>query len=250
MIIAIANQKGGVGKTTTAGALIAGLSEQGYSVLGVDLDPQGNLSSSVGADMYNGATAYELLKQSTTPDQAIQKLEKYSIISSNIMLAGAEQELNSTGKEYRLKEALETVINDYDYIIIDTPPALSVLIANAFTIADEIIIPSTAGIFAVQGIKQLNDTINNIKKYCNPSLKIKGILVTRFDNRTNISKQIKELAEELSEYIKAPIFNTYIRNGIVVEEAQANAKDIFDYSSNSNVAQDYKNFIDEYLKGE
>lgn len=250
MIISIANQKGGVGKTTTTGAVISGLAKQGYKVLGIDLDPQGNLSSSLGAEMYKKPTSYELLKQEVTASNAIQKLENYSIIPANIMLAGAEQEIQATGKEYRLKEELEPIKNDYDYIIIDTPPALGILTVNAFTTSDEIIIPATAGIFAVQGIQQLNNTIKNVQKYCNPELKIRGILITRFDVRTNIAKQIKELTEQLSQHIQAPIFKTYIRNGVVVEEAQANSMDIFDYSDNSNVAKDYSDFITEYLKGE
>jgi chromosome partitioning protein len=248
--IAIANQKGGVGKTTTAGALIAGLSRQGFKVLGIDLDPQGNLSDSCGAEMYESATVYELMKLEAMPSEVIQHVQGFDIIPSNIMLAGAEQELSQTGKEHRLKESLSSVAGGYDYIIIDTPPSLGVLTVNAFTFANEIIIPTTAGIFAANGIKQLYNTANNVKKYCNPGVRIVGILLTRYNPRTNISNQIKDLTEQLGKYMDTPIYNTYIRSGVAVEEAQANKTNIFDYSAKSTVAEDYTTFVAEYLKGE
>lgn len=248
-IIAIANQKGGVGKTTTSHALTAGLAEKGYRTLCIDLDPQGNLSTSCGAVNYNIPTVYEMMKGEVNVKDVIQTLGLYNIIPANIMLSGAEQELNSTGKEHRLKESLSDIVNDYDYIIIDTPPSLGVLTVNAFTFCDEIIIPTTAGIFATAGIQQLARTVENVKKYCNPNLKIKGILFTRYNPRTNISKQVKEIAESFAEHIKAPVYDTTIRNGIAVEEAQANKEDIFTYNSKSSVAEDYRVFIEEYLKG-
>ena len=249
-VIAIANQKGGVGKTTTSHALTAGLAEKGYKTLGIDLDPQGNLSASCGAKNLNVPTAYELIKGETMAEEVIQTLGGYDIIPSNVMLAGTEQELNSTGKEHRLKENLSDITGDYDYIIMDTPPSLGVLTVNAFTFCDEIIIPTTAGIFATTGIKQLAKTVENVKKYCNPGLKIKGILFTRYNPRTNISKQVKEIAESFAEHIQAPIYKTTIRNGIAIEEAQASREDIFTYSSKSTVAEDYRAFVEEYLRGE
>lgn len=248
--IAIANQKGGVGKTTTAGALIAGLSMQGFKVLGIDLDPQGNLSDSCGAEMYQNPTVYELMRYDAKPDEVIQTVQGFDIIPSNVMLAGAEQELSQTGKEHRLKETISPIEVNYDYIIIDTPPALGVLTVNAFTFADEIIIPTTAGIFAAKGIKQLYDTIKNVRKYCNPNIKAAGILFTRFNPRANINKNMKELTEQLGSHMDIPIYNTYIRNGVVVEEAQASKMDIFTYSTKSTVAEDYKSFVEEYLKGD
>ena len=248
--IAIANQKGGVGKTTTAGALIAGLSMQGFKVLGVDLDPQGNLSDSCDAEMYQKPTVYELMKYEVEPKEVIQQVQGFDIIPANIVLAGAEQELSQTGKEYRLKEVLSLVAEDYDYIIIDTPPSLGILTINAFTFADEIIIPTTAGIFAAKGIKQLYDTIQNVKKYCNPDIKPIGILLTKFNPRANINKHLKELTEQLGTHMKIPIYKTFIRNGVVIEEAQANKSNIFTYSAKSNVVKDYQEFVMEYLKGE
>lgn len=250
MIIAVANQKGGVGKTTTAQALTAGLTELGYKVLAIDLDPQGNLSSASGAENYNVPTIYELMKQEANLDDVIQHIGGYDVIPANIMLAGAEQELSQTGKEHRLKECIAAIVGKYDFIIIDTPPSLGVLTVNAFTCASDIIIPTTAGIFATTGISQLNQTVKSVQRYCNSNVKVKGILFTRFNPRANISKQIMELTEQLSKYISAPIYETYIRSTVAVEEAQANKTDIFSYADKSTVAEDYRAFIKELLKGE
>lgn len=249
-IIAIANQKGGVAKTTTSLALCAGLSHRGFKVLGIDLDPQGNFSSATGVDNLSVPTVYELMKGDTAVETIVQHIQGFDMIPANIMLAGAEQELSRTGKEYCLKEGLSSVLNKYDYIILDTPPSLGILTINAFTLATDILIPTTAGIFATTGIKQLNDTVQSVRKYCNPGLNVRGILFTRFNPRANISKQIRELTEQLSEYIHAPIFKTYIRSAVAIEEAQANKADIFDYAKNSTVSADYNAFIEEFLEGE
>ena len=189
------------------------------------------------------------MKRAASIQDAIQHTKGgYDVVPANIMLAGAEQEFSQTGKEHRLKEAVTPVASDYDFIVIDTPPSLGVLTVNAFTCATDILIPTTAGIFATAGISQLNETVTSVQKYCNPAVKVRGILLTRFNPRANISRQMKELAEQLGEYISAPIYKTYIRSAVVVE-AQANSQDIFDYANKSTVAEDYKAFIDEFLKG-
>lgn len=247
MILSVANQKGGVAKTTSTLAIASRLKQEGYKVLVIDLDPQGNLSESVDAKQIEVPTVYELLKEEITVREAIQSLNFFDIIPSNIMLAGAEQELSATGKEYRLKEALESISIEYDYIIIDTPPSLGILTVNAFTASDEILIPTTPGIFAVNGIEQLNNTIKNVKKYCNQNLKINGILVTRFNPRANINKSIKELTENLAEHIGAKVYNSYIRNSVVIEESQANKINLFENYKSATVTADYSNFINEFL---
>ena len=252
MILTIANQKGGVGKTTTAHSLISILAAKGYKVLGIDLDPQGNLSFSFKADVYNVPTIYEVMSKKVSVNEVIQHVEDFDIIPANIMLAGIEQEISyRTGKEYCLKENIDSIFQNYDFIIIDTPPSLGILTINAFTASDKILIPTTPGIFATFGINQLNETIKSVKKYCNSNLEILGILFTKFNPRINVNKQLKELVIQLSEHISESsiihIFDVYIRNSVVVEELQANQKSIFNYNKKSVVIEDYKNFIDEFL---
>lgn len=164
--------------------MAAGLAAKRYRVLGIDLDPQGNFSTACGAENYNVQTIYEVMKRAASIQDAIQHTKGgYDVVPANIMLAGAEQELSQTGKEHRLKEAVAPVAGDYDFIVIDTPPSLGVLTVNAFTCATDILIPTTAGIFATAGISQLNETVTSVQKYCNPAVKVRGILFTRFNPR-------------------------------------------------------------------
>lgn len=249
-VIAIANQKGGVGKTTTSAAFAASLQKKGYKVLAIDLDPQGNLSDSVGAENINASTIYEVIKRDATPQEAIQKTDAFDIIPANIMLAGAEQQLPPAGRDQRLKVTLDPVKNKYDYIVVDTPPSLGVLTVNALTFADEVIIPSTAGIFAAKGIQQLNNTIEETRDFTGSKVRVVGVLLTKYNPRTIISQDIKELTEDIAKEIGAPVYKTYIRSSIIIEEAQANRTDIFSYRENATVAEDYDAFTDEYLKGE
>lgn len=249
-VIVIANQKGGVAKTTTAASLGAGLSRRGYKVLLIDTDPQGNLSDSVGADNQHKPTCYEVLKREVQADEAVQHINSFDIIPSNIMLASADVEFTTIGKEQRLKETIQPIENNYDYIIIDTPPSLGILTMNAFTYANEVIIPTKTGIFAATGITQLFQSIETVLKYCNPQLKVVGILITDYDPRTIIGKDIKKLTETIGTHMDVPIYKTTIRHSVKVEEAQANKTDIYTYDKGNNVSIDYTNFIDEYLKGE
>lgn len=248
-VVAVANQKGGVAKTTTTGALAAGLKQKGFRVLAVDADPQGNLSDSAGANNWDKPTLYDLLKGEATVEEVVQHLDMFDLIPANIMLAAAEQELSQIGKEQRLNERLAPIMPQYDYIVIDTPPALGVLTINAFTIANEVIIPTTAGIFAATGIKQLHDTLQSVRKYCNGKVKIAGILLTKYNARATNNKDMKELIEQLAIHISAPLYNTYIRPSVVVEEAQTRKKDIFSYKMDSTVSADYAAFIEEFLRG-
>lgn len=247
-VITVANQKGGVAKTTTTGALAAGLKRRGYNVLAVDLDAQGNLTDNVGADAEH-ETTYELMKGIVRTKEVIQKTEVFDIIPANLALASADMEFTATGREYRLKKALEPVMNEYDYIILDTPPTLGIMTVNAFMVSDEVIIPAS-GINGVKGIVELFKTITTVKEFGNSKLTVAGILLTMYKPRAIINQNIKELAESIGAATGIPIYKTFIRTSVSVDEATATGKDIFSYNEKNNVAVDYNNFIDEYLKGE
>lgn len=246
-VISVSNQKGGVGKTTTTGAVAAGFKLKGYRVLCVDLDPQSNLSFSSGAETEDCPTIYEILKGEAKTSFSIQKMPSFDIISSNILLSGIELEFTQTGREYLLKEALNTIKDKYDYIFIDTPPALSILTVNAFTASDYIIIPMLADIFSLQGIAQLSETIDRVRKYCNPNVKVEGIVLTKYNKRTVLSREIKGTAELIAEQLNTSIFNSTIRSSVAIMEAQTNQQDIFSYAPKNAAAKDYSELVEELI---
>jgi len=244
-IISISNQKGGVGKTTTACNLAAGLKEKGYRVLSIDLDPQGNLGFSVGADMDMGATIYDVLKGDVKVRFAIQKTETTDMIVSNILLSGIELEFTNTGREYLLKEALQPILDHYDYVLVDTPPTLGILTINAFTASDAVIVPMLSDIFSLQGISQLSETVERVKKYCNPHLTISGILLTSYNAQTHLAKEIRGTAQLISNDLNIPLFDSCIRKSVLVSEAQSVQQSVLDYAPKNNAAMDYRQFIEE-----
>lgn len=247
--IAVINQKGGVGKSTTALAIGAGLSLKGYSVLFIDLDAQGNLSYTLGADT-KGYNAMGVLERPETAKEEIQHTPQGDIIASSPKLAGADKLLEETGKEYRLKEALDSLQGAYDYIIVDTPPALGILTINALTACTGAIIPAQADIYSLQGIGQLNSTIETVKKYCNPSLSIMGIVITRFNGRSIIRREVAEMLEHTADQLHTKLFSSKIRECTALVEAQATKQNIYSYAPRSNATADYKALVDEIIKGE
>jgi chromosome partitioning protein len=251
-IISITNQKGGVGKSSTALALGAGFLSKGLKVLFIDLDAQGNLSYTLGADA-TGQTrrsSFDVLMQNTTAKNAIQQAGQSHVIGSSPSLSGADMVLTAVGKEYRLKEALETLKGMYDYIIIDTPPALGILTVNALTASTGVLIPAQADIYSLQGVSQLYSTIQTVKKYCNPSLQVMGIALTRYNRRAIISRDIAEMMGETAGQLETKLFKSKIREATAVKEAQARRQDIFTYAPKSNAAKDYLGLVEEILKGE
>lgn len=249
-IISIINQKGGVGKSTTAEALLAGLTLKGYKTLAVDLDAQGNLTYATGANS-QGATSLGVLTREVDAGDAIQHTPSGDIIPSNKALAGADAFITDTGKEYRLKEALESVASEYDYIIIDTPPALSILTINALTASNSVIIPAQADIYSLQGIEQLAETIQPVKRYCNPTLSIEGILLTRYSKRSILGQEVAGLARQIAQRLNTKVFDTTIREAIAIKEAQISQQSLFSYAPKAPVTDDYRAFIEEVIgKGE
>jgi len=248
MIFAVINQKGGVGKSTVSGVLLSGLTQRGFKTLAVDLDAQGNLSFSVGADTNTQKTSFEMLTQKCSVSDLIQYTEQGDVIPSSHSLSGADMFINTTGKEYRLKEALEQIENSYDYIILDTPPALGILTVNALTAADSVIIPAQADVYSLQGIAQLSETISTVRKYCNPKLKISGILLTRYNARAVLNRNIYDMMQEQAKNLDTKLFKTSIREAVAVREAQISQTSILDYAPKANVTEDFQNFINELLE--
>lgn len=245
-IIALINQKGGVAKSSTALALHAGLTERGYKVLGVDLDAQGNFSYTSGAAQ-NGETILGVLTGETKIKDAIQTTETGDIIPSSLALANADIFLSNTGKEYTLKKALAPITREYDHIILDTPPALGVLTANALTACDTVIIPAQADVYSLMGINQLNNTIEAVREYCNPKLEIAGILLTRYYARAALNREMIKLVNQIAANINTKVFTATIREAVILKEAQINRKSIFTYAPKANITADYNAFIDELI---
>ena len=246
-IIAITNQKGGVGKTTTAAALIASLSEGGYRVLGVDLDPQGNLGFSLGVDIENVHTMYEVFKKQLPIDQAICTATYGDLLASNILLSGVELECNKPGREYMLKTELSLVSARYDYIIIDTPPALNLLTVNAYVSADKLIIPMAPEILSLLGVTQIKETIETVRQYYNPSLKVIGILLNKFNARLNLNRDVLELSQQIAQQLDTKVFESKIRQSVMVAEAPAHGESIVTYSPTCKPAMDFVALVDEIL---
>lgn len=244
--IAIVNRRGGVGKTASSHAIGAGLSLRGYKVLFIDLDSQCNLSYDIGAKTAP-LTSMEVLSGTATAEEAIQHTEGGDIIPASPSLAGADTAIDGTGKEYRLAEAIAPLGGIYDFCIIDTPPALGVLTINALTACNSVIIPAQAEVHSLQGIGLLYDTIQAVKKYTNPDIKIEGILITRFNGRAIISKDMRDNLEQVAGELGTRVFNTPIRECTAIKEAQAMQRDIYSYNPRSNAVEDYSSLIDDVL---
>ena len=247
--IAIANRKGGTGKTVTSHALGAGLARKGYKILFMDLDSQGNLTYDLAAKPAP-LTSLEVLTGTATAGEAIQHTEGGDIIPAAPSLAIADTAITETGKEYRLKEALESVAGIYDYCVLDCPPSLGVITVNALTASNAVIIPAQADIHSLQGLGLLYETIQAVKRYTNPDLKVEGILITRYRGRAILSKDMRENLEATAAQLDTKVFTTPIRECIAIAEAQASQRDIYSYSPRSNGAKDYTAFIEELLESD
>lgn len=251
-IIAVANEKGGVGKTATVINLGAALSKEGYHTLLVDMDPQHNTTSGLGAELDDTSTSvYDLINgENDIPaaDAVLNtKWEKLDLIPAHIDLAGAEIELiDAEGRENKLKQALAPLLGDYDFILVDTPPSLSLLTVNVFAFADELLIPCQTQPYAFRALSDLFDTIATIKEEMNPNLRMTGIVATFFDQQTIVSRDILEKLRTVEPY-KDLLFKTVIRNNTTIAASTAVCKPVVFYRKGSHGAADYTALAEEVL---
>ena len=251
-VYVIANQKGGIGKTTTATALASILAERGYRTLFIDADKQGNSSDTYRADIEGVPTLYDvLLDDDRIPlADAIQATLCGDIVASDPLLRKADKILyDDVEGLYRLQDALQN-LKGYDYVVIDTKPSIDAMLKSCLIACDEVIIPITADRYALQGLSQLHEMIQAIKRRQNPNLKIAGLLLVKYDRRTNLSKEVKESLERLVDHLDTRLFHTKIRESIRAREAQAKRLMLIQYQKNCTTAADYEHFVDELLKGE
>ena len=248
-IISIANQKGGVGKTTTAINLSAALAETGKRILVIDMDPQGNTSSGFGVDKNRiEDTIYELILGYSAINETIIRnvIDSLDIIPSNVNLAGAEIELiGKERKESILKKELDFIRDDYDYIFIDCPPSLNLLTVNAMVASDTVLVPIQCEFYALEGLSQLIYTINLVRERINRSLEIEGLVFTMYDARTNLSQQV---VENVKTNVKQRVYETVIPRNIRLAEAPSYGEPITLYDTRSTGAEAYRNLAGEFLK--
>ena len=247
-IISVANQKGGVGKTTTTVTLCAILAKKGKKVLLIDADPQGNATSGLGVTKEVEESIYDVLVGDTTVQETIQStnIRNLKVCPSNINLAGAEVELVSMmSREQRLKEKLDEIKNKFDFILIDCPPSLGLITLNAFTASDSILIPVQCEYYALEGLGQLLNTVNLVKKHLNKSLEVEGALLTMYDARTNLSNQV---VKEVKKYFEDKVFKTVIPRNVRLSEAPSYGMPITLFDARSKGAKSYEKFAKEFLK--
>lgn len=248
-IIAIANQKGGVGKTTTAINLSACLAERNRKVLAIDIDPQGNTSSGLGVEKNKLTnTIYQMIIGACTLEECKihTPIKNLDILPSNVNLAGAEIELiGIEGREFILKKQVEKIRDDYDFIIIDCPPSLNTLTVNAMTTADTVLVPIQCEFYALEGLTQLIHTINLVKQRLNPSLEMEGVVFTMFDARTNLSLQV---VENVKSNLKQNIYKTIIPRNVRLAEAPSHGLPINLYDPKSAGAEGYRQLAEEVIE--
>lgn len=244
--IAVVCQKGGVGKTTTALNMGAGLALKGKKILFVDLDAQANLTETLGADS-RAATVLDVLTGDVAVQSAVQHLPLGDVLPAGAGLAGADLVISGARREYKLQEALASIAALYDYAIIDTPPALGIFTVNALAAASDIVVPVQADIYSLRAIGQLSQTVSAVRDHCNPGLVISGILLTRHNNRSVLSRDIADMIDETAKALQTRVFVSCVREAVAVKESQARSQDIFSYAPKSGAAKDYQGFIDEYL---
>ena len=247
-IVAVANQKGGVGKTTTSVNLSSCVAYRGKKVLLIDLDPQGNTTTGLGIDKRNlGKSTYDTIINEEPAENVVIPTcqENLFLMPASVRLAGAEIELVSLmSREHRLGTALEEIENDYDYIFIDCPPSLGLLTLNALAAADAVLVPIQCEYYALEGLSQLMETVKLVQKHLNKGLTVEGVVLTMFDSRTNLSI---EVVEEVRKYFKNKVYGTIIPRNVKLSEAPSYGLPIIMYDSKSKGAEAYLKLADEFI---
>ena len=245
-IIAVANQKGGVGKTTTAVNLACCVAAKGKRVLLCDFDPQGNASSGVGVTAQEGKSIYDCIVGGVPASTCVVHTKYCSVLPADIRLAAAEVELaDLPRRERRLKEALDTVAGEYDYVFIDCPPSLGQLTVNALTACNTVLVPMQCEYYALEGLSQLVSSIRMVKRSSNPQIDIEGIVLTMYDSRTNLTIQV---AEDVKKYFGSTVFKTVIPRNVRLSEAPSHGKPVIAYDRLSRGAMAYNAVAEEFLK--
>lgn len=247
-IITFTNQKGGVGKTSLALNFGIRLKLAGAKVLFVDMDPQCNLTYIMGIDEAP-VTVYDLLTGQSDVREAILHTGEADLIAAAPALSTLNLSLNGPGREYLLRNALQPIVGEYNFIVIDSPPTLGILTINILTAADSVIIPALADVFSLQGVGQLYMTIQTVQANSNPNLRVAGIVLSRHTDRLLLNREMKEMLRNTAEQMHTKVFESVIRESVIVRESQAMRQSIFKYSAHSRQTEDYDRFALEYLQG-
>lgn len=249
-IISISNIKGGVGKTTTAAVFAVGLAEKGYSVLLIDSDPQTNLSICFMQEQTDESPSlYHVYNEKKGIDEIkIAVKDNLDLVVGDFELCNADLQFTKAGRLKMLKKAIRNINTKYDFIIVDTPPNLGILTLNAFISSDYVVVPMAVDSFSLKGARLLKQTLDDVADETEKVLPVAGILLTRYNSRTNVSKLLEKSLNSAAELLDTKLFKNRIRQAVVLQESQIAKEDLFSYAPNAKVTDDYKGFIDEFLE--